>query len=68
MKLDHKNVIQRETNPSIKFVHTVQIKQPTRCTFSCKIFYCLNAAQYVSGNILPIIRSTFELQQPPVPV
>jgi hypothetical protein len=37
----------------------LQIKQPTRCTFSCKIFYCLNAAQHVSGNILPIIRSTF---------
>jgi hypothetical protein len=45
----------------------LQIKQPTRCTLSCKMFYCLNAAQHVSGYILPIIRSTFELQpQPPV--
>jgi hypothetical protein len=46
-----------------------QIKQRTRCTLSCKIFYCLNAAQHFSGNILPIIRSAFELQpQPPVSV
>jgi hypothetical protein len=22
---------------------SLQIKQPTRCTLSCKIFYCLNA-------------------------
>jgi hypothetical protein len=47
----------------------LQIKQPTRCTFSCKIFYCLNAAQHVSGNFLLIIRSTFELHpQPPVTI
>jgi hypothetical protein len=39
-----------------------QIKQSTRCTLNCKIVHCLNAAQHVSGNILPIIRSTFELQ------
>jgi hypothetical protein len=35
------------------------MKQQTSCTLSCKIFYCLNAAQHVSGNILIIIRSTF---------
>jgi hypothetical protein len=46
-----------------------QVKQPTRCALSCKIFYCLKAVQHVSGKILSIIRSTFELQpQPPVPV
>jgi hypothetical protein len=33
------------------------------------LFSRANAAQHVSGNILPIIRSTFELQsQPPVSI
>jgi hypothetical protein len=27
-----------------------QLKHPTKCTLSCKIFYCLNAAQHVSGQ------------------
>jgi hypothetical protein len=33
------------------------------------LFIRVNAAQHISGNILPIIMSTFELQsQPPVSV
>jgi hypothetical protein len=33
--------------------NNLQIKQPTRCTLNCKIFYCLNAAQHVLGNFCP---------------
>jgi hypothetical protein len=45
------------TNVTLNITIQLQIKQQTRCTLSCKSFYCLNAAQHVSGNILPILRS-----------